>query len=64
MEKANGTLTIKSEKHDNLTASAADRVSEDELNVNDKVEFTVMSVSKSDQTHTLCFISYSKLHNT
>ncbi|KAI7805203.1 uncharacterized protein si:dkeyp-121d4.3 isoform X2 [Triplophysa rosa] len=43
VEKANGTLTIKSEKHDNLTASAADRLSEDELIVNDKVEFTVMS---------------------
>ncbi|KAA0717649.1 hypothetical protein E1301_Tti014574 [Triplophysa tibetana] len=43
VEKANGTLTIKSEKHDNLTASATDHLSENELNVNDEVEFTVMS---------------------
>ncbi|XP_056616050.1 uncharacterized protein si:dkeyp-121d4.3 isoform X3 [Triplophysa dalaica] len=43
VEKSNGTLTIKSEKHDNLTASAADRLSENELNVNDELEFTVMS---------------------
>lgn len=52
MEKSNGTLTIKSEKHDNLTASAGDRLSENELNVNDELEFTVMSVSKSIQTPT------------
>lgn len=55
VEKTNDTLTIKTKNHDDLTASAADRLSEDELNVKDEVEFTVFTVSKSVQTHTSSF---------
>lgn len=58
MEKGKKTLTIKTEKHANLTASAADRLSEDELNVKDDVEFTVMTVSTNQQAHTLSFVFY------
>lgn len=46
MNKSEGTLTILTEKHDNLAASAADRLSDDELNVMDEVELTVLTVSK------------------
>lgn len=46
MSKSEGTLTIMTEKHDNLMASAADHLSDDELNVMDEVELTVLTVSK------------------
>ncbi|XP_077103010.1 uncharacterized protein LOC143753955 isoform X1 [Siphateles boraxobius] len=45
MSKSEGTLTIMTEKHDNLKASAADHLSDDELNVMDEVELTVLTVN-------------------
>ncbi|XP_026134989.1 uncharacterized protein LOC113113058 isoform X1 [Carassius auratus] len=45
MKKSDGTLTIMTEKHDNLEASATDKLSDDELNVMDKVELTVLTVN-------------------
>ncbi|XP_051504485.1 uncharacterized protein si:dkeyp-121d4.3 isoform X2 [Myxocyprinus asiaticus] len=44
INKTDGTLTITTEKHNNLTASAADNLSEDELNTMDEVELTVITV--------------------
>ncbi|XP_051504489.1 uncharacterized protein LOC127412291 isoform X2 [Myxocyprinus asiaticus] len=44
INKTDGTLTITTEKHNNLTASAADNLSEDELNAMDEVELTVITV--------------------
>lgn len=46
MNKSDGTLTIMTENHNNLTASAADHLSDDELNVMDEVELTVLTVSE------------------
>jgi len=46
LNKSEGTLTIMTKKHDSLTASAADHLSDDELNVMDAVELTVLTVSK------------------
>ncbi|XP_039546495.1 uncharacterized protein si:dkeyp-121d4.3 isoform X2 [Pimephales promelas] len=45
MNKSEGTLTIMTKKHDSLTASAADHLSDDELNVMDAVELTVLTVN-------------------
>ncbi|XP_016298678.1 uncharacterized protein LOC107655626 [Sinocyclocheilus anshuiensis] len=45
MNKSDGTLTIMTEKHDNLTASATDNLSDDELNVMDEVELTILTVN-------------------
>lgn len=46
MNKSDGTLTVMTEKHNNLTASAADHLSDEELNVMDEVELTVLTVSE------------------
>uniref|UniRef100_A0A9J8CZD9 Si:dkeyp-121d4.3 n=1 Tax=Cyprinus carpio carpio TaxID=630221 RepID=A0A9J8CZD9_CYPCA len=45
MNKSDGTLTIKTEKHDSLTASATDSLSDEELNVMDEVELTILTVN-------------------
>uniref|UniRef100_A0A8C1YND6 Si:dkeyp-121d4.3 n=1 Tax=Cyprinus carpio TaxID=7962 RepID=A0A8C1YND6_CYPCA len=45
MKKSDGTLTIMTEKHDNLTACATDTLSDDELNVMDEVELTILTVN-------------------
>uniref|UniRef100_A0A672L9S3 Uncharacterized LOC107559768 n=1 Tax=Sinocyclocheilus grahami TaxID=75366 RepID=A0A672L9S3_SINGR len=45
--KSDGTLTIITEKHDNLTASATDNLSDDELNVMDEVELTILTVNNT-----------------
>ncbi|XP_048061484.1 uncharacterized protein si:dkeyp-121d4.3 isoform X3 [Megalobrama amblycephala] len=45
MNKSDGTLTIMTKNHNNLTASAADHLSDDELNVMDEVELTVLTVN-------------------
>ncbi|XP_051506980.1 uncharacterized protein LOC127413691 isoform X2 [Myxocyprinus asiaticus] len=45
MNKTDGTLTIMTETYNNLTASAADSLSEDELDVMDEVELTVITVN-------------------
>ncbi|XP_052006764.1 uncharacterized protein LOC127660519 isoform X4 [Xyrauchen texanus] len=47
MKKTDGTLTITTEKHNNLTASAADSLSEDQLNAMDEVELTVITVDNT-----------------
>lgn len=44
MSKTDGNLTIMTEKHDNLAASAADSLTDEELNVMDEVELTVFIV--------------------
>lgn len=46
MNKSDGILTIKTEKHDSLKASATDSLSDEELNVMDEVELTILTVSK------------------
>lgn len=46
MNKSDGTLTIMTEKHDNLTASATDNLSDEELNVMDEVELSILTVRK------------------
>lgn len=46
LNKSDGTLTIMTKNHNNLTASAADHLSDDELNVMDEVELTVLTVSE------------------
>ncbi|XP_067278698.1 uncharacterized protein si:dkeyp-121d4.3 [Pseudorasbora parva] len=45
MNKIDGNLTIMTEKHNNLPASAADHLSDDELNVMDEVELTILNVN-------------------
>ncbi|XP_052006774.1 uncharacterized protein LOC127660519 isoform X13 [Xyrauchen texanus] len=47
MKKTDGTLNITTEKHNNLTASAADSLSEDQLNAMDEVELTVIPVDNT-----------------
>ncbi|XP_056326313.1 uncharacterized protein LOC130239252 isoform X2 [Danio aesculapii] len=44
MSKTDGNLTIMTEKHDNLAASAADSLTDAELNVMDEVELTIFTV--------------------
>lgn len=46
INKSDGTLTIMTEKRNSLTASATDSLSDEELNVMDEVELTVLTVSK------------------
>lgn len=45
INKSDGTLTIMTEKHDSLKASATDNLSDEELNVMDEVKLTVLTVS-------------------
>ncbi len=45
INKSDGTLTIMTEKHDSLKASATDNLSDGELNVKDEVNLTVLTVS-------------------
>ncbi|XP_058651384.1 uncharacterized protein si:dkeyp-121d4.3 isoform X2 [Onychostoma macrolepis] len=45
INKSDGTLTIMTEKHDSLTSSATDSLSDEELNVMDEVELTVLTVN-------------------
>ncbi|KAK2896415.1 hypothetical protein Q8A67_010903 [Cirrhinus molitorella] len=45
MNKNDGTLTIMTEKHDNLSASPTDNLVDEELNVMDEVELTVLTVN-------------------
>ncbi|RXN20619.1 zinc finger protein 318-like [Labeo rohita] len=45
INKSDGTLTVMTEKHDSLTGSAADSLSDEELNVMDEVELTVLTVN-------------------
>ncbi|XP_073690348.1 uncharacterized protein [Garra rufa] len=45
MNKSDGTLTVMTEKHDNLTASATDSLVDEELNVMDEVELTILTVN-------------------
>ncbi len=67
INKSDGTLTIMTEKHNSLTASATDRLSDEELNAMDEVELTVLTVSKIIRFffffYTLYLSLYSKLHN-
>ncbi|XP_065107457.1 uncharacterized protein [Paramisgurnus dabryanus] len=61
VEKTNETLTIKTKIHGDLTASPADRLSEDELNVKDEVEFTVFTVNDEKKAIRLMKISEGTL---
>ncbi len=45
INKSDGTLTIMTETHDSLKASATDNLSDEELNVKDEVNLTVLTVS-------------------
>lgn len=73
INKSDGTLTITTEKHDSLTASATDSLADEELNVMDEVELTVLTVSKIKLFFLFYFLYivsffvfkllYSKLHN-
>uniref|UniRef100_A0A671L8H1 Si:dkeyp-121d4.3 n=1 Tax=Sinocyclocheilus anshuiensis TaxID=1608454 RepID=A0A671L8H1_9TELE len=45
INKSDGTVTIMTEKHDSLTASATDNLSDEELNVLDDVELTILTVN-------------------
>ncbi len=45
INKSDGTLTIMTEEHDSLKASATENLSDEELNVMDEVKLTVLTVS-------------------
>uniref|UniRef100_A0A672NFV4 Uncharacterized LOC107564218 n=1 Tax=Sinocyclocheilus grahami TaxID=75366 RepID=A0A672NFV4_SINGR len=45
INKSDGTVTIMTEKHDSLTASATDNLTDEELNVSDDVELTILTVN-------------------
>ncbi|XP_055026206.2 uncharacterized protein [Misgurnus anguillicaudatus] len=62
VEKTNETLTIKTKTHGDLPASPADRLSEDELNVKDEVEFTVFIVNDQKKAIRLMKLSEGTLN--
>ncbi|XP_052428926.1 uncharacterized protein si:dkeyp-121d4.3 [Carassius gibelio] len=45
INKSDGTLTIKTEKNDSVMATATDSLSDEELNVMDEVELTILTVN-------------------
>lgn len=44
------SFTIMSKKHENLTASLSEYLSDDQLNVMDEAEFTVITVSQRNSS--------------